>query len=602
MKRKLTDPSGVVVGFLLLGVLPALAQKADPADWAPADALVFVGVDDLKDLRSRLENTTSFALFNDPLAKEVDEQIKLVHTVTEQFTERLAKLMNVPAERVTSPFGGALAFYLQATGDKESPVHFAAVCGVADKSLMQEYYDKIVAHLKGAADQHEMTDFASQQIATFKRTRAAEAHEGFDPEALMSGGAAMMDVIEKGLDHLFSADAVPPSLALCLANDRLIVADTAEVVQDVLREQRRAGTLKETPDYRTLVKKFEPLGSIRFLINTPRLFELAQADMDDEGRKWFNIFGFRAVKSAIGHIAVNGEEYNYRFEGLLLMDEQRSGLPKILTMANREVAPPASVPADALMCASVNVDPSAVLDEVERMIRQSDENMANQFSQGLSVETPDGKIDLRKQLFGNLRGPLAFSLQVARPYAVDSFRLLISIAHRDREAMERLLAQVAGMAQGMVTTRDLAGKQVLDMGMVGMSLAAGADTIYLGSTPMVETSLQSASGDRLADDAVFRRAARLAPREAFALVYADARRLMEAGIELSKHVEAMQREMFNPAAQMGASMVGALGGIEPDKLEQARKLLKYYGQSLSTVSAVPEGIAYMQVDLKPKSD
>ncbi|HMQ14633.1 MAG TPA: hypothetical protein PKC49_01550 [Phycisphaerae bacterium] len=587
------------------GAVVAAAQRADPAEWAPADALFFVGLDDVRDLQARFEKTSTYALLSNPAMKDLSDDIRTGLSFFEEFKGRLAKFLDVPADRLKNPFGGGLAVFAQSTGDKEDPFRFALVVGVDDTALMKEYYEKIITHLKANADQHETVEFASQQIATFKRSRSGETPDELDELFGGRGGEdAIMRAIEKALDYLFSADALPAGLALCLTPDRLIIAGGAEQVQDVLREQRRAGPLRESADYRALTRQFEPLGSVRFMVNVPRLIEMAQVDMDDSGRKSFATLGLRTLGSLIGHVTVNGEDFNYKLEATLQLGEQRSGLVRLLTMPNRDVAPPADVPADAIFFTAINVDPPALIDEIERMLRQYDPAMADEFKSNLSsLSTPDGNLDLRQQLFGNLRGPLAMCLQATRPYSPESFRLMLTVGHRDRAAVERLLGQLAGLNPGMLSTRDLAGKQMLDVQLLGLSVGAGAETLYAGSTALVESRIQSATGDALASDPGFRRAARSAPREAWGVFYMDGRRLMEVAIELARHQAALRGAMFNPAAMMGAGLIqSSVGNLNVDKLDQARSLLKHYGQSIITAATSSDGIRYTQVDLKPAAD
>jgi hypothetical protein len=256
----------------------------------------------------------------------------------------------------------------------------------------------------------------------------------------------------------------------------------------------------------------------------------------------------------------------------------------------------------AVLAASLNLDVAGLLREIENILRQTDPQAADEMRAGLEEVPmdPSGqeKINLRKELFENLRAPVHASMSFAKPYAPDSARLLVSVGHRDRSAIDRVLS----MLPLPFVPRELRGSQVYDFQMVGISIAAGTQALHAGSTVAVEAALQAAAGqDTLASSAGFQRAAKLAPAESWLTLYVDFRRLFEGVIECTAGQDEFDpMAMANPARaavyMLSQQLKAGQEKVEPEKL---RKVLRYYAPGILTISTTPEGIHLIQVQLKP---
>jgi hypothetical protein len=491
-----------LMAAILIASTPATApaqsgsNPPDPAGWVPAEALLYLGVTDFEALQSSFRKTAFYRMLEDPASKEAPGQTSLVSKFIEETKSRLAKALQTEPEKLRSPFGGPLAMFLLPPGGGEKSPQAVLIASVRDRELMKEYYGKIIARLREHSDRHEMIPFGRDEIACFYREPAASDRAGqtrgdeeeAEEDSEAGGGPGelneedMSRLVREALDNFFSPDAMPGQIALCLSGERLVMAPTAELIRDMLRGEKRERSLLDLDDYRNLPRHFNPVGPVRFFLNLPKLIELATRE-DEEARKTFSSLGLQSLRSVVGHADYGAEAYDGKFEALVLMSGERSGLPKLLTMKNREVEPARTVSSETVMFASLNINALEVLDEIERMVRQSDPAAADEMRTSLQeVPTPDGKLDLRKELFENLREPLTLAWSFVRPYGPDSPHILLSIGHRDRPAIERLLATLASTT-GMLTQRELAGVQVFDVGVWGFSLAPTGDTILLGNTP-----------------------------------------------------------------------------------------------------------------------
>ena len=105
--------SVLLLTFGLTGALCARAQEAvDPAAWAPADAVFYVGVTDTEKLTESFKKTAGYQMWNDPVAKNSNPYWGVVNAVLEQFQERVAKALDVPPTQLKNPLKGPLCMYV----------------------------------------------------------------------------------------------------------------------------------------------------------------------------------------------------------------------------------------------------------------------------------------------------------------------------------------------------------------------------------------------------------------------------------------------------------------------------------------------------------
>lgn len=585
---------------LCFTVASAFAQSVDPAEWAPRDALAFVGVADSAQLWESVKKTSIYAVMND---KDAGKSMAPFSQLAEKFMQKLAAAVGVNPEQVQNPFGGPAAISLAVpSGKKLDDAAPLLVLGVARRDLMTQYYESAVKKLGDAAAEHKKENAGSFQIDTFVGRPQDEQDGAHDDEVDPFGldEAAIAAWAEKVTSELFSPEAVPENLALCLADDRLIVARDADAVREALRRSGPRESLAGDDDYRSMSRHFPKLGAVRFFVNVPRFVELGAAETPDSA-KMLDALGLRSFGCLLAHVSVGTDEHDIFGESLLLTRGERSGLARILCMENRPVAPPDAVPESASIYLSLNLNLPALFDEIERILRQTDPAAADQMRSGMeNTPTPSGEtMNMRKEVVDNLRAPLDFYLAFSKPYGVDSSRLMLSIGHRNRDALEKVLGMIP---PPFLAPRELRGAHIFDAPMGGISVAASSDTLFLGNTAGVEAALNSARGDSsLASSSSFRKVAQHAPREAWLTIYADNRQFMEAifGL-LEKAEEISSAGASNPAAMIGLQIaLATAGGEQKPDIEALRRLLKYYGTSIFTLTTTADGIRGMTIQLKP---
>ena len=577
MKRA---PFWLAASLALVTFCPAPAQtekktEVDPAEWVPADAVVYLGVTDVAQTWADFQKTAGYKLMEDETVADAVPGFSLFGPAIKKLQERVAKTLDVQPAQLKNPFTGPLAFYLAASpGGKFKDLEPGLIARVGDTSLLQKYYETAVTKLKETT-KHSTDSVGSTTIDVFTKDESeggkkdrAKGPPGGPPgedetEPFGPGGLRMGESPEKMaedfVNRLLAAENLPPTLAACLTEDRLIVAGSAEQVRAILKRDKDAASLAGTDDHKALLRQLKPVGSVHFQVNLPRIIELARAEAKEADAKdfstWLKVLGAEGLRSAVGHLRVGASSYDSKFELLFLMSGERSGLAKILSMDNQRVAPPAFVSGEACLYVGANLNASKLLDDVERMLRQTDPDKADELQKSMQeVALPSGdKIDIRKEFLDHITGPLTVALSFTQPLGPQCARLLVTLGQRDQSAMTRFLTAFAPLLQ----PRDLRGTQVFDLAMApGISVAASSDRLLLGSAAAVESGLQPAAGPALAESEGWRRAARQVPEEAWLAVYFDQRALLTTALELAKNKDELAAGPTDAGAMVLRAMFG----------------------------------------------
>jgi len=293
-------------------------------------------------------------------------------------------------------------------------------------------------------------------------------------------------------------------------------------------------------------------------------------------------------------------KFDTRAELLLLTSGERTGLMKILSPKNQPLAAPEGLAAGTTMYLSAAINPSETLDEIERMVRADDPEAADQMRASFdSVTLGEGeKISPRKDIIDNLREPLLFSFGFSRPYSPESPRFTLSIGHRSKSAIERVVEKLRTMV-GLID-RDVRGTTVYDAPTpFKLSVALTNDRLLFGSTASVEDALQTTRDSGLAPDPTFKKTLELAPKEAWLVLYVDGKRLYEGVAELAKFKAAlMQQQMTgNIGAGIAYGMAEAFSPGETDNSAAMRRVAEFQSSGIFTLTTTSDGIRFTLLNL-----
>ncbi len=597
------------------------AAKADPAEWAPADALFYLGITDVGQVWADFQKTGAYELLSGKAGDEALPQVDVVGDTLRALRERLADVLGVPPDELKNPFDGPLTFYVVPAQGRTMPKLEDSVpglvAGVGDAALLRQYYDAVVSKLKEKC-QHETvsvgTDFIDVFTAPEPTKKPAAADDDFaDFDA---GGSALANLplkLKKGLDALLTGEALPPKLAMCLTEQRLVVADTANSVKAALQQEKRDRTLADLDDYKALHEHLKPVGPIRFMVSIPRLVDLAEAEAkkgDEDLQKTLKMFAADTLGSLVGHCRFGAASYESKFDMLLLTRDRNAGLMKLLAQENVPVTPPPHVGAETFIFVSLNVAMVQLLNDLEFMLRRGgDAQAADSLKSALEIKQESGEtVNLRKELLSYLKGPLAFNLGISRPIGPKSAAVaLLSCGHTDQAALNKALANPA-ITQLELTKRDLRGTAVYDlpplppMMVGGATAAASKDQLFLGTSAATENALGAPPTERLAESLAWKRAARFLPEQAWGVVFIDEYALTSALLTLANAAPDADAPAGMDLSRM--ALVGMVQSLrmkaKGGDLSAAESLLKYTSQKVFAISTLPVGLQFTAVQLKPE--
>lgn len=586
----------------------AQEEPLDPAYWAPAEALVFVGVSDLGELGKRFERTTFRKALDEPAigtrgAGGADSTHGVLWAVA-TLRERIAAALDVPAPQLQNPFGRSAALFVVATptenGLELEPVFVATV---RDSALMRTYYEKAVARFRAACEEHETTTAAGGRIDSFLRqspqppaTQPRDAPLRTDETAFSQEGRGLAQMLDRLRQELFASDSLPSRLALGLAGERLIVALRPETVRAVLTRSASA-SMAEQAEYRKIGASFAQTGPVRLLLNVPRMCDLLARQGGEDAKATLAMLGADGVRSLIGHLDFGGETYDSMFEGTLLMSGERRGLARVLSMPNRPWAPDADFTAAAVYLRA-SLSAGALVEELERMLRQVEPDAADELAAGLMFPLGDGSqpLDLRHELLEALGPPVELSVSVAPPGAAASPRVLLRVALRSREGLDRFLDAVATRAPAILVRREIAGQAVYGVPALGASLAWNNGELVAGTTTAVSESSGAGGATRPASaPARAKRLAELLPPETSLVLYLDWAALRGAG-----GAPPTGTAPSHPAPALGRWIAQAIAeAFEADASAAADRAAAVAPTSLTTMTTATDGVRITSYQLKP---
>ncbi len=588
----------------------------EPATLAPADALVYLGINDIGEAWQDIQKTSAYSLMSEAAGPAALPGPNVFGGFAGELKARLAKALGVPADQLQNPLAGPVAFFITAPfGAKADEVEPGLVAGVGDAALMKTYYDAALAKLK-ARGKHEKMSVGSDTIDVFTLEREKKkGGQGEDAEfdRLDAGGgpgAARPDeMLSRALGGLLTGESLPPKLALCLTADRVIVAGSPEYVQALLQHDESTKTIAGTDDYKALVQNLRPAGDIRFVVNLPRILEMipaaAEASEAKELRKKIKAWGFDGLGSLVGHCRLGAASYEWKIEALLLLSDKRTGLVKLLSADNQPAAPPADVSADTCAWMAWNVDVPQWLDATETGLFQPSESAAAGGRSWMEHPLPDGgTINLRQAFFDYLRGPLTFTFGIGQGPSAPGARLLLTIGHSDQAAVAKFLG--GPLVQDFLQAREARGAQIFDLTNIpflsapGLSIAVTPDRLVLGNTAAVENAVAAASGAP-AEGEAWKRVARYVPEQAWLALFVDNHKLLDTLLEIAK--KPPQPPAGGTAGpDFGTVILGTLlqGLGSGGDLSGLDRMRRYATQAVYTITSTPPGVVFTAVELRPE--
>ncbi len=583
------------------------AKKDKPARWVPKDALLYVGTANCESATESFKKTAAFRMTEDPAVGDALQPYrKLFENAKAVLAEKLG--LTSPKDIEVYPTGGAV-FYMTASMAEESgepKPHLAIVMNMGDnhdkaKTLMESVVDAGLRN--GGAKETQEIAGKTITVVRFKKEDELESFEKkyAESQALVEKlfeGVDLPDSVRTPVGQVLAVLEPPEEYAFAFHKSVLIVASDMETASDALRRlgKKSSDTLASSDAMRLLKRKAEKKDDVHLIVNIPAILEMV-AKSGEEASRRISALGANAIGPLVGSLDfAPSSKIDTRMRGFLQIKKgERTGLASLFLLENTPTKPPATVPANVLGYASINLDFAKVFKEVKSIVGRLDRQQLENMNRGMKFNSPDGKtIDIEKDIINHLSGPLVFMISADKPYAEKDFQSYLGLGHKSREAVNKIMTDV--IPQGMMMPTDVLGHTVYDsMLPPGWSVAVTDKMMLIGSRTAAENYIrgEGKSDSGLARDPTFKSVSKHVPKKTCGVIYQDQRRLMDAQAAIAKSGDLSVGSQFPTRWDPGYLMRWTIGSsANPTLLEHAEVLRKYQTVQLVTMSTESDGLRF----------
>ncbi len=603
--------------------LPALAES--PANWAPKDALLYVGVPDCDALWESHKNTSSYRASQDPAAKK---SVDSFERFKKNALKLIAKKLGLESSRTLEiyPHKG-LAFFVSAakgSGEDEPPdLHVGLAMDMGDDAeSAQLVVQKVIQTSSENGGRKETIEIRGTKITTIKFDADSEADEangnqqgnsavghagqGPDhPEWLeeLFDGVELDDAMSFYASEALSGLSAPAEFAVAFKGTTLIVGSDTDTVKSTLKRMRAddENSLAASKGMRSLRRNCGKDGQLQFLFDWPSMLEATGAHDRDE-RKALGLAGIGPLVLSAKLAPEPG--IDARMQAFMAVGAERIGIAKLLMMKNIKTAPPSFVSQDTAIYVSINLDPGGILREILDITGRVDPEQAEEMRASLKTPMPDGSVmDLQKNVIEQLKGPLSLAVSLAKPYDPDNVNLLLSLRHRSRDAMAKLLGLIP---QGMLVPSEMMGSTVYtSLMMPGAAMGLTDQAIVPVATKNAVEALirnEGKEGRGLASDPEFKHLAKQLPAQCWGVAYTNSVKLYEASQAIRKAGDIDADYQWMPGMPFANLIRAALFNLDSaQNVDDLTARRKYAQIIMMTVTTEAKGLKFELVSADPQS-
>lgn len=589
----------------------------EPAGWAPQDAVLYVGVANCDEFVAAAKKTSTWQMLHDPALKgTVEPWTEFATKLQELMSGKLG--LDSPKQLEVYPHGGLVLFaVLSPPGGAEGKenAHLGVVMEMGESlEAMQRLTRAVVEKALENKARRDTKEVAGTEITTIRFGSSAPADEA---DKAPSADNSALDEIHELIEELpmddFSKMALhdalvelepPEEFAFAFADSKFVLASDTETAVQTVRQLKKGkeGSFATTSAMGVLRRQCDLKAQVQVVVNLPIILDLA-SKKDPETAKVVRGMGLNALGPVVlTYEVAPGKGVDTRVRGFLQIKGERTGVAKLLMMANTKTAPAASIGAEAAIYGSVNLSPAEILAEVLQIASRVDPEAGEQMRASLKVPQPDGSmLDIQKDVVDHLSGPLFGMMTLAPPYDADHVNAMLALGHSSRAAIEKLLALVP---PGMVMPREMMGSVIYESPMIPIQGLAAALTERVLIIPGTKGAIESyirAEGRQdggLADDSDFKRIARLMPKQSCAVLYTNGRAVFEAQLAIDKAGDVPEEPpMFAPAGTL--LRAGLVQDFVGKGVPDAESLRKYLTVAMLTLSSETDGLRLEALSLLP---
>ncbi len=603
--------------FAVPAIQPASADQWI-AEWAPEDTLVFIGIPNCDDLIDSAKKLSAYKMIEDPALKD---EIPSFKKIMENARKLLAKELGLdsPKELEVYPHGG-IALTLSATAardeDGQTDDQFAAIMEMGeDLDTARKLTRKIIARCLEEGATKSVSKASGIEVITVKFAEskmddAADTDAGDDADSSMADAllkdTGIDDMTRMVIAQFLGELEVPSEFATAFFESRLVVGSDTEAVKASIRQLKTGAkkSLAAAPAGRLLKRKCDDEAQIQFVVNLPRILKLV-ADEDPDTGKTIRAIGAQSLGAMVMTVEVApSRRLEMRMRGHIEIGSERTGIAKLLMMDNSKTKPPATVPADSFLYASININPSAILSEVIAIRTRLDAADGERMRAGLKLPQPDGSVlDIQKDIVDNIIGPFSASVSASAPYKTDDVNLLISLGHKSRDAIVKLMAMAP---PGFLIPSEMLGETIYENPMAPGAALGITDRVIIpiATKKAVEAYIRSEGkeGRGLAGDPEFKAIIKHVPKKNCATFYANALRLFDAQMAIIKAGDLNLDSPPFPGMQVGDILRWMFAQqAQMKNTDNAEAMRQYQTNGIFTLTTESDGLRLDAVSVKARA-
>lgn len=297
------------------------------------------------------------------------------------------------------------------------------------------------------------------------------------------------------------------------------------------------------------------------------------------------ILGIDKLKGMGGASYFAVDDYDGMTKSFIYAEQPTSGLMNVFQFPATAMAPPAWVPADAVMYSGFNWDAAEAYSAVETLLDSFQGPGAfERIIDGFAEDEDGPQIHIKKDIIEQLSGLIHIVGNASASSDEPSQDFIVALGLKNEDKVKKLLARAAKSDGFDGKIREFQGATVYEMAFdaagaeKSLVVTVSGSTLVVGTEPSsVENVVRGKSGgSSLADSAGYKKLAKHMPGKVSILSYQKQDAQLQAGYE-----------------QLRAMDAESVGGLDMSKLPEFEVIQKYLRPSVSYV--VPDENGALQV-------
>lgn len=568
------NPRSIIVAFLMaavvIGSTSVVKAGGDFASLLPSDTLLVIEVHNVNALKENLKKTTYYELYKDPSMQAfvVPAEKKIRQEIDNKLKEIWKEIgMEHPPETLPIPEGtfavgvklrlNVITHRIPVGRDESGQMRF-----VTFRQRIPEPQIVIEAEMgKNAETLRNIITKAVEKAVDEGYKRSTETVRDVE---LITVSKPIPEKAENNQDDSRGKQEREP-FVYAFKGNTLLFSSHKELIKHVLVKMAGAEveSLADKSDYQRVMKKL-PAADVLFYLNGGELVNLIKSSAGEEQDKTrqmdktvraLGLDKLAGIGATVSIAARPGEDGRVRL--FIACKGEKTGLLKLLSPKSMPTRPGVLLTSDLSGFVVANYDIGEVFDQIAQMVSAiSDRDINQALRQIMAATGGQGEgarppVDLRKEVLGQLPGPVVITWRIDKPYADPaSTKILLAIGVRDGNILNNALGRIhktftaPGRKEMTRTMRNitmyLVPSNPLSPITAGMTDRAGSgksalavvgDYFVLGSVNVVEQAVRNLGRKDLKNITtalMYRHCQRYLPAQAGVYFYVDGRVSSEA--------------------------------------------------------------------------